>query len=85
MRFAVSLAVIALGAILTFGVRHDTSGVSVHAIGVILMLVGIIGFALGYDLYKTRRRTDVIYRQDGGRTVLEPNVPSPDEPIDPMA
>jgi xanthosine utilization system XapX-like protein len=84
MRFAISLAVIALGAILTFGVKHDPSGVSIHAIGVILMLVGLAGFALGYKLYKTRRRTDVIYRDDG-KTVLEPNSPSPDDPIDPMA
>jgi drug/metabolite transporter (DMT)-like permease len=84
MRFAVSLAVIALGAILTFGIRHDSSGVSVHAIGVILMLVGAVGYVLGYNLYKTRRRTDIIYREDG-RTLLEPNTPSPDEPIDPTA
>ena len=84
MRFAVSLAVIALGAILTFGIKHDPSGVSIHAIGIILMIVGIVGFAFGYKLYKTRRRTDVIYRDDG-ETVLEPNTPSPDEPIDPMA
>lgn len=84
MRFALSLAVIALGAILTFGVRHDSSGVSIHAIGVILMLVGVVGFVLGYNLYTTRRRTDVIYRDDG-KTVLEPNTPPPEDPIDPVA
>jgi drug/metabolite transporter (DMT)-like permease len=84
MRFAVSLAVIALGAILTFGIKHNSSGVNIHAIGVILMLVGLVGFAFGYKLYKTRRRTDIIYRDDG-ETILEPNSPPPDEPIDPMA
>jgi xanthosine utilization system XapX-like protein len=84
MRFAVSLAVIALGAILTFGIRHNSSGVNIHAIGVILMLIGLVGLVLGYTLYKMRRRTDIIYREDG-ETVLEPNSPAPDEPIDPMA
>jgi hydrogenase/urease accessory protein HupE len=83
MRFAVSLFVIALGAILAFAVRHNPSGVNIHVIGVILMLVGIVGFALGYNLYRTRRRTDIIYTDDG-EVLLEPNSPRPEDPIDPM-
>jgi len=84
MRFAVSLFVIALGAILTFAVRHNPSGVNIHVIGLILMLVGFAGLAIGYKLYKTRRRTDVIYT-DEGEILLEPNTPRPQDPIDPMA
>jgi hypothetical protein len=84
MRFAVSLFVIALGAILTFAVRHNPSGVNIHVIGLILMLVGFAGLAIGYTLYKTRRRTDVIYT-DEGEILLEPNTPRPENPIDPMA
>ena len=83
MRFAVSLFVIALGAILTFGVRSSPSSVDIHAIGFILMLVGGAGLAIGYQLYSSRRRTDIIYRDDG-ETILEPNSPHPDDPIDPM-
>ncbi len=83
MRFAVSLFVIALGAILTFGIEHNPDGVDIHVIGLILMLVGFAGLAIGYNLYKTRRRTDIIYREDG-ETVLEPNTPRPEDPIDPM-
>jgi len=84
MRFAVSLFVIALGAILTFAVRHNPSGVNIHVIGLILMLVGFAGLAIGYKLYKTRRRTDVIYT-DEGEILLEPSTPRPQDPIDPMA
>jgi uncharacterized membrane protein len=84
MRFAVSLFVIALGAILTFAVRHNPSGVNIHVIGLILMLAGLAGLAIGYKLYKTRRRTDVIYT-DEGEILLEPNTPRPEDPLDPMA
>jgi xanthosine utilization system XapX-like protein len=84
MRFAVSLFVIALGAILTFGIKHNPSGVDIHAIGLILMLVGVAGLAIGYHLYRTRRRTDIIYT-DSGETVIEPNIPRPEDPIDPLA
>ena len=84
MRFAVSLFVIALGAILTFAVRHNPSGVDIHVIGLILMIVGFAGLAIGYKLYRTRRRTDIIYTDDG-KVLLEPNTPRPEDPIDPMA
>jgi len=84
MRFAISLFVIAVGAILTFAVRHNPSGVDIHVIGLILMLVGIAGMVIGYKLYRTRRRTDIIYT-DEGKVVLEPNTPRPEDPIDPMA
>jgi hypothetical protein len=83
MRFATSLFVIALGAVLTFGIEHNPSGVDIHVIGVIMMLVGVAGLAIGYRLYTSRRRTDIIYRDDG-ETLFEPNAPSPDDPVDPL-
>ncbi len=74
MRFPASLFVIALGAILAFGVTATPSAVNIQVVGLILMLVGIAGLAMGQWLYFSRRRTDVIYR--GNRqTWLEPNSP----------
>src|SRR5262249_59341995 len=83
MRFAVSLFVIAVGAILTFGVSNSPSGVNIHVIGVVLLLVGLAGLVIGYQLYTTPRRTDIIYRHDG-ETLIEPNSPPPGDPVEPM-
>jgi hypothetical protein len=46
-----SLLVIAGGAILTWGVTDDPSGLNLDAIGVILMVMGIIGFVLALLLW----------------------------------
>jgi len=44
MATGTSLILIAIGAVLTFALNFTvTSGVNIHAIGVILMVVGIIG------------------------------------------
>jgi len=52
-----SLAVIALGAILAFAVRIETTGIDIQIVGVILMVVGLIGLAYGtYRYYLARRR-----------------------------
>jgi hypothetical protein len=80
MRFAVSLFVIAVGAILAFGVSDTPDdGVRIHVIGVILLLTGLVGLAMARQLFVSRRRTDIIYR-DNGTTWLEPNAPAPSEP-----
>jgi hypothetical protein len=76
--------VVALGGILAFGVTASPSGVNLHVVGLILILVGLAGMAIAHWLYVSRRRTDVIYRNDG-QTWLEPNAPSPDNPWDPTA
>ena len=75
MRFAVSLFVMALGAILTFGIPSNPSGVNIHAIGVILMFTGAGGLAIAHWLYTTRLQTDIIYRPDG-QTWIEPLEPT---------
>ncbi len=46
MGIAVSLLLIAGGAILVWGVNKEVAGLDVDAIGVILMVVGIVGAVL---------------------------------------
>jgi hypothetical protein len=50
MGLGVSLILIAVGAILTWAVEADVSGLDVNAVGVILMIVGLIGglFSLAF-------------------------------------
>ena len=43
MGIGASVFLIALGAILAFAVTADISGVSIHAVGVILMVAGALG------------------------------------------
>jgi hypothetical protein len=65
MGIGVSLVLIAAGAILTWAVEATVSGVSVHAIGVILMVVGAVGLLIslvfwsswGAGVPESRRRT----------------------------
>jgi hypothetical protein len=66
----VSLILIAAGAILVWGVNAESTDFNVDAIGVILMIVGLVGFVLSLLLWRTwwgpgawtSRRT---YVQDG--------------------
>ena len=46
MGTGVSLILIAAGAILTWAVDATVSGLNIHAVGVILMVVGIVGLVL---------------------------------------
>ena len=46
MGFIVSLLIIAIGAILTWGVNDTSSSVNLDVIGVVLMCVGLVGFIL---------------------------------------
>jgi len=65
MGFGVSILLIAVGAILAWAVSADLSGVNIHAIGWILLVVGIVGLVLSMIFwsswagpgYFTRRRT----------------------------
>ena len=43
MGIGVSLLLVAVGAILTWAVTADVSGVDIQTVGVILMVVGIVG------------------------------------------
>ena len=67
MGLGVSILLIAVGAILVWGVTGEVSGVDIDAVGVILMVVGALGAVLsmifwsswGGPTYLSRRRTYV--------------------------
>ncbi len=44
MSYGVSILLIAIGAVLTWGVSRSVSGIELNTIGVILMIVGGLGF-----------------------------------------
>ncbi len=48
-----SLFLIAIGAILRFAVDVTTNGFNLHTIGVILMIVGAVGFVLSMLFWST--------------------------------
>lgn len=71
MGIGVSLLLIAAGAILTWAVDATVSGLSIHTVGVILLVVGIVGLLLSLVFWSSwggfgrpedgsRRRTTVI-------------------------
>jgi hypothetical protein len=53
MGIPVSLILIAAGAILTWGVTNEPTGLNLDAIGVVLMVVGIIGLVLTLMLWRS--------------------------------
>lgn len=78
MRIGGSLFLIALGAVLKFAVTAHVSGINLGTVGVILMIVGAIGFVVSVAWMMTRRRTDVISHgptATGRTTYVEPRDP----------
>ena len=53
MGLGVSLVLVAAGAILVWGVTSEPSGLDLDAIGVILMVIGIVGFVLSMILWRS--------------------------------
>ncbi|MCK7622426.1 DUF6458 family protein [Streptomyces sp. RS10V-4] len=49
------IVLLAVGAILTFAVDWHMSGINLHLVGVILMIVGFIGIATYVSILKRRR------------------------------
>jgi uncharacterized protein DUF6458 len=72
MGIGVGLLLIAVGAILTWAVTADVSGVDIQAVGVILMLVGLVGVLL--DLLWWHSWRGPMYAR---RTYVEPAPPPP--------
>ncbi len=62
-----SIALIVIGAILTFAVQLDIQFVDVNVIGYILMIGGLVG--LVFSIVWSTRRTRAIRREPGGRVV----------------
>jgi hypothetical protein len=78
MGIGVSLILIAVGAILTWAVSATVSGLSIHAVGVILMVVGLVGLLLSIMFWSSwggfagaggRRRTTTVV-DDGPPTTF---------------
>jgi hypothetical protein len=75
MRIGLSLVLLAAGAILTWAVTATVSGVNIHVVGVILMVVGALGVLLSLAFLSSARagmhRRDVVTDSDGGQTVRD--------------
>ena len=72
-----SLLLFAAGAILKYAVTADVSGIDLDTVGVILMIVGAIGFVLSLfwmTLYADRRRGTVVERDVVDRPVADREV-----------
>lgn len=67
MGISVSILLIAVGAILTWGVTADAEGLDVNNIGVILMIVGLLGLVLSLIFWSSwggvRRRAAYVERR----------------------
>jgi hypothetical protein len=85
MGFVVSLLIIAVGAILTWGVNDTSSSVNLDVIGVVLMCVGLVGFVLTLFFWESWwgpgyfRRTRYA-AQPRGYVVEEEDVPAEPPP-----
>ena len=74
MGLGVGIFLAAIGAVLAFAVNTDVSGVNIHTIGWILLIVGIIGVVLSMIFwsswagpgYFSRRRTTYVDEGPGG-------------------
>ncbi len=71
MTLGVSLLLVAAGAILVWGVTGEAQGIDVDAVGVILMVVGVIGFILSLVFWDTWGRGPI------GRRVRYVDEPAP--------
>ena len=84
MGISVSILLIAVGAILTWGVTAEAEGLDVNAIGVILMIVGLLGLVISMIFWSSwggfQRRTAYVEggpvrpprrRRDRGRRGIE--------------
>ena len=73
MGIAVSILLIAVGAVLTWGVTAEAEGLDVNNIGVILMIVGILGLVISMIYWSSwggiRRRATYV---EGGPVAAAP-------------
>jgi hypothetical protein len=80
MGISVSILLIAVGAILTWGVTAEVEGLDVNAIGVILLIVGLLGLVISMIFWSSwggfQRRTTYV---EGGPRRRETTVVEQDE------
>ena len=77
MRLGTAIVLLALGAILTFALRVDISGVDLQVVGWILMIVGALGIALELAVWGPRQRRRVTHT-DG---YAAPGAPAAGAPV----
>src|SRR4051794_27104873 len=63
MRLGTAIVLLALGAILTFALRVDVSGVDLQVVGWILMIVGALGIVLEVAVWGPRSRRRVTHSE----------------------
>ena len=75
MGFGIGIFLAAAGAVLAFAVTKTVSGVNIHTVGWILLIVGIVGIALsmvfwsswaGPGYWSGRRRTTTVDERPAG-------------------
>jgi hypothetical protein len=66
MRLGTAILLLALGAILTFALRLDVSGVDLQMVGWILMIVGALGIVLEVAVWGPRSRRRVTHTEGYG-------------------
>jgi sulfite exporter TauE/SafE len=66
MGLGTSLLLIAVGAVLRFAVSVSTNGINIHTVGVILMVVGGVGFliSLFWMAWASDRRNAVVTERE---------------------
>jgi len=67
-----SIALIIIGAILRFAITWTPQYIDIQAMGVILMLGGLVGLAISLALYFTRRRSQGTTQITEHRRYIEP-------------
>ena len=71
MRIGAALFLIAIGAILKWGVTAHLRGINVHIVGIVLILVGLAGAALELTWWVTGRRSPFITREPNATYIDE--------------
>jgi hypothetical protein len=75
MGVGVGLLLIAVGAVLAWAVDVSTSGINIHAVGYILLIVGIIGVVLSMIFWSSWAGPGYFVGERGRRrTVIEDDV-----------
>jgi hypothetical protein len=67
MGIPVSILLIAAGAILAFAVTGSVSGLDIHAVGWILLIVGLVGLVLSFIMWDTWAGGGFYHRTAGPR------------------
>ncbi|MFF5262522.1 DUF6458 family protein [Actinomadura viridis] len=79
MGIGVSLAFIAIGAILAFALQVDLSGINIQLVGWILILVGLISMGFTIKYTRPRRRASLMSGTDPG--YVEAEEPAPERVV----